>query len=115
MGAVCDHTDEDPLTSWMDGPVHVDLSLGRYQKLLHACRDINGMDLLACRGAGQINSFSYTCCQSMIKPRSWAQGYLRARPRVHAQLPSLMQARLSLCVVVMFKLFGVRELWKGIM
>ena len=48
----------------------------------------------------------------MIGPGSWARGYLRARPRVHAQVPSLMQARLSLYVVVMFRLFGVRELWR---
>lgn len=51
----------------------------------------------------------------MIGPGSWARGYLRARPRVHAQVPSLMQARLSLYVVVMFRLFGVRELWREIL
>jgi hypothetical protein len=79
--------------------------------LLHACRDSVVKNFLACRGSGQINSSSYTCCQFMVEPRSWAQGYLRARPRVQAQKPSLMQARLSLCVVVLFKLFGVRKLW----
>jgi len=63
-----------------------------------AWRENNGIELLASRGAGQINSFSYTCCQSMIEPRSWAQGCLRARPRVHARVPSLMQARPSVCM-----------------
>jgi hypothetical protein len=32
----------------------------------------------------------------MIGPRSWAQGYLRARPRVHAQLPSKSAESMSL-------------------
>jgi hypothetical protein len=32
--------------------------------LMHAWKDSDGIDLLASRGAGQINSFSFICCQS---------------------------------------------------